>query len=138
MVANADRPGALLAPCTQQARRVYRPQGDENLRARSGCTVRGEKSINCWTGETPTCQMGGGPLKCGDKDLSSLQSYLKAISSQQRNVSFSWIGFAHVVQRNGRAELVQIPLSGWHRQLDYQRCLDKVLLHSIFHVIKSC
>lgn len=100
---------------------------------------RGEK---CPTlslkGETPTCQMGGGPLKCGDKDLSSLQSYLKAISSQQRNVSFSWIGFAHVVQRNGRAELVQIPLSGWHRQLDYQRCLDKVLLHSIFHVIKSC
>lgn len=46
-----------------------------------------------YPGETPTCQMGGGPLKCGDKDLSSLQSYLKAISSpaEERVMQLDWV-----------------------------------------------
>lgn len=57
-------------------------------------------------GETPSCQMGGGFLKCGDKDLSNLQSCRIAISSWRRNKSFSWTRCAEVIHRNGPAELL--------------------------------
>lgn len=57
-------------------------------------------------GETPSCRLGGGPLKCGDKDLSNLQSCRIAVSSRQRNMSFSWTRCAKVIRRNGPAELI--------------------------------